>query len=237
MVDGVPSPFPKELADKARPYLESRAAAFQDWNPARPEMLVSTRFADAAQLHLVKMPGGDRRQLTFFDEPATGGRFRPGDPNTILFSKDVGGGENFQFYRYDLRTGETAMLTDGKSRHTGRAFSADGRWMAFSSNKRSGRDTDLYLMDLDHPSDARMVLQVDGGGWAASDISPDDSKLAAGNFISANESQLYLVDVKNGEKKLLTPKKASYSGRPSRPTGNRSTSPPTKGRSSTAWCG
>jgi len=218
VVDGVPA-FPKELAEKTRPYLESRAAGFQDWNPARAEMLVSTRFADTAQLHLVKMPGGDRRQLTFYDEPATGGRFRPGDPDTILFSKDVGGGENFQFYRYDLRSGETAMLTDGKSRNTGRSFSGDGRWLAFSSNKRSGRDTDVYVMDLSKPSDVRMVLQVEGGGWGASGFSPDNTKLVVGNFISANESQLYLADIKSGEKKLLTPKKASYSGAKFAPDG------------------
>jgi len=44
------------------------------------------------------------------------------------------------------------------------------------------------------------------------------------NFISANESQLYLVDLESGQKKLLTPKKASYSGATS------TTSPPTKFR-------
>jgi len=212
VAEGVPA-FPKELVEKTRPYLESRAASFQDWNPVRVEMLISTRFADAAQLHLVKIPGGDRRQLTFYDEPATGGRFRPGDPDTIVFSKDAGGAENFQFYRYDLGTGQTVMLTDGKSRNTGRNFSADGRWLSFSSNKRTGKDTDIYLLDLIKPgAEPRMVLQVEGGGWGATDISPDGAKLVVGNFISANESQLFLLDIQSGGKTLLTPKKASYSG-------------------------
>jgi len=38
---------------------------FADWNPLRREMLISTRFGDTPQLHLVKSPGGARQQLTF----------------------------------------------------------------------------------------------------------------------------------------------------------------------------
>jgi dipeptidyl aminopeptidase/acylaminoacyl peptidase len=211
VVEGVPS-FPKELIEKLRPYMEARSATFQDWNPARPQMLISTRFADTPQLHLVKMPGGDRKQLTFFEDRVGGGRFRPGDPDTIFFSKDVGGGENFQFYRYDLRTGQAALITDGKSRHTAMNLSHDGRWMTFSSNRRNGKDSDIYLMDVNAPADAEIVLQNDGGGWAATDISLDGSKLLVVNFLSANESKLFLLDLKTGEKKLLTPKTASYSG-------------------------
>ncbi len=210
VVEGIP-PFPKDLAEKLRPYMESRAATFLDWNPARPEMLVSTRFADTPQLHLVKMPKGDRKQITFFEDRVGGGQFRPGDPDTVIFSKDVGGGENFQIYRLDLNTGEVKLLTDGTSRNTGITLSTDGRWMAFSSNKRNGKDTDVYLMELGQPQNVRMIVQADGGGWAANDFSPDGTKLLVGNFISANESRLYLVDMKSGEKKLLTPKKASYS--------------------------
>ena len=39
----------------------------------RREMLIGTRFADTAQIHIVKMPGGARTQLTFSGE-RSGGR-------------------------------------------------------------------------------------------------------------------------------------------------------------------
>ncbi len=68
------------------------------------EMLIGTRFADVPQIHRVKMPGGDRTQLTFFPDRTGGGHFGPkGDYFT--FTKDVGGGEWFQIYRYDLANG------------------------------------------------------------------------------------------------------------------------------------
>ena len=76
-------------------------------------MLVSTRFGNTPQLHVVKMPGGARKQITFFSDRVLGGGFRPHDPNTIFFVKDIGGGEFFQFYRFDVPTGEVTLLTDG----------------------------------------------------------------------------------------------------------------------------
>lgn len=72
VVEGVPSITPGLRKDVGR-YLEFRAASFNNWHPQRREMLISTRFADSTQLHLVKAPGGARRQLTFFPDPVLPG--------------------------------------------------------------------------------------------------------------------------------------------------------------------
>jgi hypothetical protein len=48
VVEGIP-PFPDALVEKVRPYLEVRTASFQSWNPARTEMLISTRFGNKPQ--------------------------------------------------------------------------------------------------------------------------------------------------------------------------------------------
>lgn len=57
-------------------------------------------------------------------------------------------------------------------------------------------------------------MEVRGGGWGTLDWSPDDQKVVIIEYISINESYLWLVDTKSGEKKLLTPKddkeKVSY---------------------------
>ncbi|HXG59061.1 MAG TPA: prolyl oligopeptidase family serine peptidase [Thermoanaerobaculia bacterium] len=214
VVEGVPA-FPDDLVEKVRPYLDARAAAFRAWNPARPEMLISTRFGDTSQLHIVKMPGGARKQITFYPDAVGGARFRPGDPNTILFSKDAGGNEFFQIYRYDVPTGTVTMLTDGKSRNTGMTMSRDGKWLAYSSTRRNGKDTDIYVADPMQPQNTRRVLQVEGGGWILADFSPDATRGLVMQRISANESEIYLLDLASGEKKLLTPKgkePVSYGG-------------------------
>jgi len=214
VVDGVPE-FPKPLVEKLKPYFDYRTAAFQSWHPTKPEMLISTRFADTAQLHVVKMPGGDRKQITFYEDRVAGGGFSPTDPNTIIFAKDIGGNEFFQVYRYDVPTGEVALLTDGKSRNTPGSASRDGKWLAFSSTRRTGNDTDIWTVQPKDPASAKMVLQVEGGGWGASDFSRDGSKLLVNNYVSANETYIYLVDVATGQKTLLTPKGSApvaYSG-------------------------
>src|SRR5438046_10102525 len=65
IVDGVPK-MPASLAETAGRYGSYRSANLADWHPAKREMLIATRFAETPQLHLVKMPGGTRRQLALF---------------------------------------------------------------------------------------------------------------------------------------------------------------------------
>ena len=213
VTEGVP-PIPDALKHEAGRYLEFRAAIFSGWHPVKREMLILTRFADSAQLHLVKMPGGARNQLTFSPEPVAGGEFRPKTGDYIVFVQDNGGGEFYQLYRFDVADGKITLLTDGKSRNTGARWSHSGKSLAYSSTRRTGKDNDLYLMDPADPKTDRLLLQVEGGGWQVADWSTDDSKLVLVEYISINESYLWLLDVKTGKKELLTPKtgeKISYS--------------------------
>src|SRR6187397_1485606 len=92
VTEGIP-PVPAELAESVGRYTEFRAATLASWHPTRREMLINTRFADTAQVHLVKMPGGARTQLTFYKEPARGGLVRPKRGDSFVFLKDVGGNE------------------------------------------------------------------------------------------------------------------------------------------------
>ena len=179
-------------------------------------MLISTRFADVPQIHLVKMPGGDRTQLTFFPERVSGGSYNPVHGKYFVFSKDVGGGEWFQNYRYDLATGDVTLLTDGKSRNGLGTWSDDGTRMAYGSTRRTGKDVDIYTIDPASPGTDKLLLQVEGGGWSPSGWSPDGKKLLVMEYISVNESYIWLVDALTGDKTLLTPKggkeQVSYGG-------------------------
>jgi dipeptidyl aminopeptidase/acylaminoacyl peptidase len=205
VVEGVPR-IPAALAAAVSRYAEFRAATLLSWHPTRREMLISTRFGDTPQVHLVKFPGGARRQLTFFPDRVGDATFHPKGGDYFVFSKDVGGGEWFQKYRFDFATGAITLLTDGKSRNTGPLWSYQGDRIAYGSTKRSGNDVDMWVVNASDPASARMVAQMEGGGWGVSDWSPDGKQLLVTNGVSAAESYVWLVDVASGKKELLTPK-------------------------------
>jgi len=205
VVEKVPD-FPQALVDDVAPYLESRSASVSDWHPTKRQLLISTRFGDTPQLHEVRVPGGARKQLTFYRDRVGGGQYSPVNGDLILFSKDIGGGEFFQFYLFNRSTGKTTLLTDGKSRNTGARWSRDGRWVAYSSTRRTGSDTDIYVIDPLDPKTDHLVAKLEGGGWGVTDWSPDGSRLLVLNEISANESEIYLADVASGKLKRLTSK-------------------------------
>jgi len=205
VAEGIPK-IPGSIAEEVRPYTEVRSAAFASWHPARREMIIVTRFGDTPQVHLVRMPGGDRRQLTFFQERVTGASFEPSRGEFFVFSKDIGGGEFFQIYRFDMASGAATLLTDGKSRNLLGPWTKSGDRIAYTSTRRNGRDTDVYVMDPRDPKSDRRLLELEGGGWAPAGWSPDGRQLAVHEGISINESYIWLVDAASGEKRLLTPK-------------------------------
>jgi dipeptidyl aminopeptidase/acylaminoacyl peptidase len=204
VADGLP-PIPKALAERVAAYTESRGAVFEAWHPVRREMLIGTRFADVTQVHRVKFPGGARTQLTFYPERTGGARFRPLSGDGFVFNKDVGGGEWYQLFWRDEKSGKVTMVTDGKSRNTGGDFSHSGKWLAYQSTRRNGKDNDIWVVDPADAKTERKVLEVSGGGWGVSDWSPDDKTLLVGEYLSANESRYWLVDAATGAKSLATP--------------------------------
>jgi len=161
-VEGIPA-IPAAIAQQADRYTQVPSAGFLDWHPSRREMLISTRFADVPQVHRVVMPGGARTQLTFFPDRVAGARYEPTEGKNFIFSKDICGGEWFQYYRYDGDSGDMTLLTDGKSRNVDAVFANHSGRFAYSSTRRTGQDTDLWVMDASDPKTDHMLLQLEGG--------------------------------------------------------------------------
>jgi len=195
VADGVP-PIPDDLTVATRPYMEFRTAGFLGWNPRTRGMAVSTRFGNVAQVHEVAAPGAMRRQTTFEQEPIANAGYARRSGDVMVVQKDVGGNEFWQLYRLDH--GRLVLLTDGKSRNEMNAWSHDGRWLAYSSTRRNGADSDLYVVDPRDPSTNRMVAQVKGGGWLVSDFAPDGRTAIVANGISVNKTNLYRLDLASG---------------------------------------
>ena len=188
--------IPKELAMEVKKYAEARGAGISDIHPLKKEIIISTRFGSTNQLHQVSQPMGARKQITFFDEPVNGGSYEPTKGEYLIYSKDIGGNEFGQLFKLDLKTLKSTLLTDGgRSQNGGVTWKKDGSGFYFSSTKRNGGDRDIYFMNPNDPASTQLIWQVKGGGWGISDISEDGNQLLISEYISANESHIWLLDV------------------------------------------
>jgi dipeptidyl aminopeptidase/acylaminoacyl peptidase len=201
VLDNIPSvdtPLTARLDD----YMNGRGASFVDWLPDGG-LLIATRFGDVEQLHRVVAPLGAREQLTFFREPVTVARspqsaVAPG----FVFLKDKGGDEFAQVYWYETATRSIRMLTDGKGLHGGAVWSHDGKRLAFHGTGRDGVSYDLFIAEPANKVPPRLVYNGFQKNWSVQDFSPDDTKLLIRNFVSANESHLFVLDINTA---ALTP--------------------------------
>ncbi|HTJ51596.1 MAG TPA: prolyl oligopeptidase family serine peptidase [Cyclobacteriaceae bacterium] len=205
VAEGIPE-IPQALMERMNQYQNVRSASLSSWNPDGSGMLISTRFAETPQLHFIDHPGGARRQITFFKEPITSGSYCP-DTNYkgFMFTKDLGGNEFAQLFWFDTNTGKYEMISDGgRSQNSLPTWSNKGNQFLMVSTRRNSKDYDLYLADMKSPKDAKLILQQ-GGSWAPIDWAPDDKHVLVLNYISANKSFLYILDVEMGKLEQINP--------------------------------
>jgi dipeptidyl aminopeptidase/acylaminoacyl peptidase len=195
--------IPEDIRQDLKRFQNTRSGAFLDWNQDGTQMYISTRFGDVRQIHRVSFPAAARHQLTFFDEP-TGSVQRQPKGELLSFSMDVGGSETAQIFTLNPDTGNWTMLSDGKSRNGAVQWSRDGKSIAYQSTRRNKRSNDIWMLSIDHPQQARMILESpDGSWWGPQDFSADNSKLLVSNYVSAAISQAVLLDLKSGKLKVL----------------------------------
>jgi dipeptidyl aminopeptidase/acylaminoacyl peptidase len=204
-VDGVP-PIPMAIVDAVAPYGQFRQARLLGWHPIERRLLISTVFGSVSQIHEVRSPGGARVQLTFFRDGVTGGASYDPSGRFFVFRKDTsGGGEAMQLFRYDLESGRSDLLTDGKSRYGVPAWSRKGGLLAFFSTKRNAKDRDLYVMNPTDSSTERIVAEVEGS-WDALDWSADEKQILALQLLAGStETRLWRIDVDSRQRSLVTP--------------------------------
>ena len=215
-VEGVP-PLPRALLDAARPYTEVQGHAFVDWHPTRREMLVAHRAqqASTAQLFRLRTPLGALEPLTEGADPVTRARWEPRRGRFIVFARGSGGDETYQLFRLDPETRAVAQLTAAGERHALLDWlPASARLVVASvpldrtaaAGRRAEVQTTLALLDPLEPSRRRVVAELPGGGWFGGIASPDEQQLAITHYVSATESELWLIDLDSGERRRLLPR-------------------------------
>lgn len=197
VIENIPE-IPGELTAKLQQYQNVRSASVADWLPGGEGLLIVTRFGETDQFHVVKTPGGMRKQISFFQEPVSGGSFGGSKVyDGFLFRKDIGGNEAYQVFYFDRKTGGSKMLTDGIARNGTGLWSRGGDRFVFGSTKRNNKDYDLFVHRMDDRWDDELIFEGEGM-WMPLDWSPNDKKLLIKNYRSINDSEIRILDLETG---------------------------------------
>lgn len=219
---GVP-PIPRSIAEAVARYTDFRAHGFVDWHPTERSMLVRHREAGAnvAQIYWLKSPGGVLEPITSFPDPVGKTSFEPRKGRYIVYTRDTGGNEATQVFRMDLDTRASTLLSaaDERSSYT---WSHRGDRLLISSvpldrtareGSRAQISTALTLVDPLQPSQSRHLAELPGGGWGDFEFSTDDAWIAAQQYRTRSDSDVYLIQAQSGERqKILPPAGAAPAG-------------------------
>lgn len=206
VVEGVPA-LPPALKAELAPYANLGGASFRGWLSSQRGMLVTTRNGDATHLHAMSGPLAKRIPLTKGPDTVRAGTSQPGG-TALLYSVDQGGDENYQLWLQDTAhpAQPPVRITDGKSRNTSPLWSKDGRTIAYCSNRRNGRDSDLFLVDASKLDTPRELAQLDASGWAPVDWSADGKTLLLSQSLGNAAARLWVLDIGTGKRTQVSPK-------------------------------
>jgi dipeptidyl aminopeptidase/acylaminoacyl peptidase len=182
-------------------YLKIRGAWGASWSPDGRRLAFLTEITGVPQVWEVAAGGPSwPEQLTFYEERVSGAEYSP-TSNQLLFGMDAGGNERTQLYL--LEDGEVKDLTRAPDAiHYSGGFSPDGKRVAYTATRRNGTDFDVFVQGLD--GEPETVWEV-AGYHTVSDWAPDGSALIVSRHHSNLNNDLYLLDLGNGEARLLTP--------------------------------
>lgn len=194
---------PSSLIRDISPYTSMSSYGLAGWHSSRREIWAKAITASYLGIASVGTPGDSPQVGPLFPANTYDVYYSPNGKSAV-YVKDTDGNEQFQVYAYDPSNRKASLLSDGKSRNTEPVWSNASDWVIYSSNRRNGTDTDLYIAKPFEPTTTKLLAQ-DKGYLKVFDWSPDDRQALFYNWLSANESYLYTVDVASGEKTLLTP--------------------------------
>lgn len=202
-IDALPK-VPSSVIREVRPYTQMSSYGLTGWHPSRRELWA--KAITSSYLGIAKVDGpGSAPQVELMLPANTYDVYFSPSAKSAVYVKDTDGNEQFQVYAYEPSSRKATLVSDGKSRNTEPVWSNRGDRLIYSSNRRNGTDTDIYVVDPTQASSTRLLAQ-DTGYLKVFDWSPDDKLALFYNWLSANESYLYTIDVTSGEKTLLTPK-------------------------------
>src|SRR6266536_3139079 len=202
---GVP-PIPASLVREVQPYTSIYGLPLAGWDDEKREIRLKG-LSSAAWISRVKSPGAVPEISSIYLQSSGiyDIYFQP-QGKYLAYTRDESGNESFQLYSYEIGARKTTLLSDGKSRNTEPVWSNAGDKIVYSSTPSGGSGVNLRLLNPFEPKTDHLLALSSGSYLKAYDWSPDDKQIVYCDFTSNTASALWLIDVANGRKVLLSPK-------------------------------
>lgn len=147
------------------------------------------------ELHQINTTGMKTQQIKGFPEYATSLRFNPNpEKQEFLYSLDNNGDEQYQLFKFDMTSGTTTQLTTGNSENLSSRYHPSGEWILYQKRIPESENAYLYKIDLQNPDVEELILEMEGL-WSIDSWSPDGNRLALRKFISATQSEPFILDL------------------------------------------
>jgi dipeptidyl aminopeptidase/acylaminoacyl peptidase len=208
VVDGIPK-IPASLAKKVNQYKNAYGYPLAGWDLSKRELWIKVLASTGTWISRVETPSGIPKPAITIQAGGVYDLYFQPQGKYLVYNKDVGGNETFQFFLYDIATRESKPITDAKSRSTEPVWSNSGDRIIYSSSPPGGNGVDLSLINPFEPQSNRLLAQGQGHYLKVYDWSPDDRKAVFCDFASNTASTLWLIDVASGERTLLSPKQGT----------------------------
>lgn len=184
-------------------FLEVKSAGGASFSPDGNQVAYLSNATGTSQIFLVAAQGGEPVQLTSYDDAVSFVLFSP-TKNVLIFGKSEGGNEQTQLYLLDLTSRQVTSLTaEPKFRHDFGGWSPDGDRICFASNKRNGKDFDVYVMDVSTLEKHCIFVE---GEWSAADgFSPQGTYVVVRKKHANTNTDLYLCNLITGAVDHITP--------------------------------
>jgi dipeptidyl aminopeptidase/acylaminoacyl peptidase len=216
LAQGIP-PVPMSLLERVARYTDFRGHSFVEWHPVKDEMLVAHRKAgdNKTQVYRLAQAMGALEPLTEGDDPVTSASWEPREGRYLVFKRGKGGDEADQIYRLDPSSRQTTLLTNPDEAHNIAGWIRPSSTLLYTSvpldrtaagGSRATINTTLWAIDPAQPaSSRRKVAELPGPGWYAGGVADDGRQIALVRHRSANESQVWLIDLASGQPRQVLP--------------------------------
>ncbi|MDQ7027467.1 MAG: S9 family peptidase [Anaerolineae bacterium] len=191
-------------------YLNVRMAYGGQFNGDSNSVVFLSNLTGVPQLFQIKVDSQGQvlwpDQLTFNDNRVMEGHTSPlADDYRLIYSRDVGGNENAQFFLLDTQTGaETRLTTDDNAMHIFGSWSADGSQICYAANSRDKSLFDVYVQAFD--GTAQVVYENSVAGYLfGGTFSPNQQRLLFQHTVGSFDARLLEIDIATREARQVSP--------------------------------